>query len=98
MSPSTRNPYPQDSSEHDAWDRWHRAYFAQPVSGQFYEVAALLRSNAGSLRDASAELMPREGRQKLRIHIYALEGIADLVQECAERADGALGTAEPSPD
>ena len=98
MSPSASNPYPRDNPDHDAWNRWHTAYFAQPVSGQFYDIASQLRSNARVLVEASAELMPPEGRQRLRVHIYALEGIADVVQESAERADGALGTAGLSPD
>jgi hypothetical protein len=98
MSPSARNPYPRDSPDHDAWDRWHHAYFNQPVSGQLYEIAAQLRSSVAALVESSADLMPPEGRRKLRIHVYALEAVAKMVQESAENADSAVPSAELSPE
>jgi hypothetical protein len=87
MSPSASNPYPRDSPEFDAWDRWHRAYFDQPVSGQFFDIAAQLRANVTALLETSSNLLPVEGRRKLRLHIFALDAIANLVEESADHAD-----------
>ncbi len=98
MSPSASNPYPNGSADHYAWKRWHRAYFAQPVAGQFYDLAAQLRGSVASMLQVSSELSPQASQHKLRMHILALEGLANLVQEAAERADGRLLAPGPSPD
>ncbi len=98
MSPSASNPYPRDSPDHNAWNEWRRAYFAQPVSGQLYDLAVQLRSSVAALLESSADLLPPEGRRKLRIHIYTLETTANLTQEAAERADDRFPGSELSPD
>jgi hypothetical protein len=98
MNPSANNPYPRGTPDHDAWNRWHQAFFRQPVSGQLYDIAAQLRSSVATLIEASAELMPPEGRRTLRMHVYSLEAIATLVHEVAQHADGHPPSADLFPD
>ena len=80
------NPYPKDTPEHGQWERWQRSFFAQPISGQLFELHAHLRGNLDYVRSLSSELGPPAVHERFRLELEDLEGAVNLLEEIADHA------------
>jgi hypothetical protein len=97
MPGSLPNPYPDDRIEHDLWERWHRAFFHQPVHAQFYEIESQLRQVLNDLLGMSECISSADHRTSLRAYLLKLQETALLVDEAAEHAYQQVVFAQPKP-
>lgn len=86
MSSLSKNPYLRGTPEHRLWERYHRAFFDQPVHGQLLSIESQLRHNINELRRIAAKLPADATRPELRQCLLEMEESVDLLDEIAEHA------------
>lgn len=86
MSTSFGNPYPEDRSEHLLWQRWHRAFFDEPVHAQLYEIESELRQTITTLLQTGERIESPKLRSEMRTAILRLEETSLMLTEAAEHA------------
>ena len=98
MSTYASNPYAQGTPEHMLWERWHRAFFDQPVHGQLLAIESQLRHNLAALLRLNASVAPSDGQREIHSRLIEVEENLNLLNEAAEHAYVRIVSRTPAAD